>query len=150
MEKRKIDLNKYILGPSSPRVAGASIYKPLVSFIWCKAAQDYTINSVGAVSISSYKRNKKVAHYLPPLKPCQNIVLAVKQTSAECRAINHNVNGTRAELQWAVMCHGYEFVIAVRIPPWHFFSLCRLSIRQPAQGIDWDEAGTAEQSLTGV
>lgn len=43
-------------------------------------------------------KKKKVAHYLPPLKPCQNIVLAVKQRSAECRAINHNVNGTRAEL----------------------------------------------------
>lgn len=71
------------MGPSFPHVTGVLIYIPLVSFIWCEAAQHYTINSVGGVSISRYKENKKkVPHYLPPLKPCQNIVLAVKQTSA--------------------------------------------------------------------
>lgn len=42
------------MGPSFPHVTGVLIYIPLVSFIWCEAAQHYTINSVGAVSIRRY------------------------------------------------------------------------------------------------
>lgn len=75
------------MGPSSPHVTGVLIYIPLVSFIWCEAAQHYTINSVGAVSISRYEGNKKKSRPLPPSPKTQSEYCFGSQTEECMRSV---------------------------------------------------------------